>query len=1005
VKIKRKKQNTIKKTHHEEIDKKLLLSKYKTINKPLYDDLVLIVIGGEYGVITTYLRDEFKYSGIIIIEPNPNFISNSVAQNNYRKLSKSNHNIKYITSPEIDNNSDSLLDLMKILNVFEKGLKIIYNPMYLELYEEKMKIEKEKLDNFLSKLKTENKGLTCNQITQKNNINEDELKDFFNLDQKLKLETLFLKEACDVGDGSFVVLIGGEYGLFLEYLLKNKPINNIYVIEPEDYFLKNSKAENIFKSIELNTGRNILKRFFITDTQNDELEFFQDAKSKLTFISNAKIIINPLYKTHEKLVDTVKITSKHLKSTVFAKGNSMADELYGMTNALYNLAYINKLKRLKKQNIDTIISVAAGPSLDNHMDELKKLSKKFPVIAVEVAANKLLKEGIFPDIICSQERTFKVTQITDGFHSTLKENSVFVAPILTHPYNVKQLSHVVLFSQNTKSPQEGYLSENVYSIVDNFDLSIYAGEVNLLTALQFNPKQILLFGHDLAFTEDKKYANNIDTEMQASEKDALKETGNRGQTVYLTYMFNKFRNNTETLLGNIKKKNDKVKFITFSEGAMVKHIENSKEGDFEFFLSQPNCKPSMTELLIPLDYQQASIKTFIDEEKDFINQQLKFLTSIDQLSDMTINAKFAKLFLQTHKLSNVTAHHLIDDFLSKHMYIQNNMQEWIKQHKDELLSIYKMIGGTLNKTENLINGKNTLPEQDKPAKELFDYNLFAVIRDKAFDEKEQMIEHLPKELLKYVLLSFYYAFESIDYMKMAKILGQLEPYIDTDPDAKLIYDEGMERQIYTYERKWEEIKNQDIEEKSFFRYQVASFNYKAGNIERVISFLESFDDLGYPEKVILADALSDNKLYQEAFKYYCELIKEKTSQRIIINALSCLISAEKYAEAWAFKEKFSKFVTQNQIFQKNITLLEEKIAELKRTSEKKLEIFEQLNFDEFASINMAYLNLSSDKTNEIMDLFSKQTNCSLFNLSESNYYCYKKNFNPDLYYFKLFALL
>lgn len=115
MKIKRKKQNNIKKTRHEEIDKKLLLSKYKTINKPLYDDLVLIVIGGEYGVITTYLRDEFKYSGIIIIEPNPNFISNSVAQNNYRKISKMNHNIKYITSPEIEKNSDNLL----FLHVFQ----------------------------------------------------------------------------------------------------------------------------------------------------------------------------------------------------------------------------------------------------------------------------------------------------------------------------------------------------------------------------------------------------------------------------------------------------------------------------------------------------------------------------------------------------------------------------------------------------------------------------------------------------------------------------------------------------------------------------------------------------------------------------------------------------------------------------------------------------------------------------------------------------------------------
>lgn len=985
------------------VDKEVLLNKYKSIKKPIYDDLVLIVVGGEYGVITTYLRDNFNYSGMIIIEPHPHFFTDSVARKNYDVITKKNSNIKYIKSDQIKENSNNLLMLMSDLKAISKGIHIIYNPFYLENYQKEMRIEKQRLDLFLANLKTHQKGLSHEIVKNARkglNIDENALKERFHLDSDIDMNSLFEKNSIDTGDGSFIVLIGGEYGFFLEHLMKNKVINNIFIIEPDNEFLDDEKANQFYERLTLGNGRHILKRYFFNEEKNEELDFFKDAKSKMTFVNNAKIIIHPFYKKHEKLVQTVKKVTKHLKSTVFAKGNSMGDELYGMTNTMYNLSSLKKVKKFKKHQFDTVISVAAGPSLDDHMDELKELSKRFPVIVVEVAANKLLQEGIFPDIICTQERTFKVTQIMNNLHPELKEKGILVAPNLTHPYNLKTMEHVVLFSQSKKSPQEGYLQQTVYSILSDYDLSIYAGEVNILTAMQFKPQNILLFGHDLAFTEEKKYAENIDTEMQATESEAIQEIGNRGQPVYLTYLFEKFRHNTEVLLNNISNEHN-TQFLTFSDGAKVNLVKNAESADYENLLKQPLQKPDVLTLIEPLNYEYKTVLEFLEMEISFIEKQLDFLHQMEELPDITINAKFASLFLQTPTLGNTSAHHLTDDFLSKYMYIQDEMYIWIKEHKEELLSIYQMMKGVLTRARSLVTGEKKLPTAKSSVKDLFEYNLFAVIRNEAYDIEGNIKKDIPKDMLKYILLSFFYSFQSINYIDMAKIMGQLEPYIESDKEAAIIYNEALNRELHTYERKWQEIKDKDLKEKKFYRYQVASFNYKAGNINRVISFLKSFDDLGYPEKIILADALADNDEYQEAFQLYIESLKDKYTQRQIINALSTLIVAEKYAEGVLFRFLFFESVYTNQVFQMNSKLLDERIKQLETVTGNLLPIDER-DTSKLTPFRLEIHELSEKEADEIMNLFSKEIKQPVYKVpNEFQTYYLKENDFPLLSYFKL----
>ncbi len=975
------------------------------IEKPLYDDLVLVVLGGEFGVITEFLKNKIPFSSLIIIEPNPQFFTNETILKSYTKLRENNTNIHYISVPEIEKNSTKLLNQLISSDLFVNGLEIINNPVYEELYPEKMQEEREKLDNYLRTLKYKKDGLKAKsiEIAQKNQkISRVELSEIFDFPSNQKVEDLFRQEKNDIGDGSFVVLIGGEYGYYTKYLLENNYIYNLIIVEPLELLENDNKAINLAKETE-EIGLKSLKTFYFSKGHSEELAFFEFIKNKLTYIKNSKILINPLYE--KKYINDIKETlskvTKYMKNTAFLKGNSIADDLYGMTNSLYNLRKTENLKVLDKlPAVDTVISVAAGPSLDEHMDELKELSKKFPIVAVEVVVNKLLKNGIKPDIICAQERVYFVSQIVKSIPAEIRERTLFVAPTLIHSYNLDYMKKCLIISQPTKSPLEEYLSKSFYDFSPKFPQSLYAGEVNMHTATLFNPKQILLFGHDLAIHEEKKHASDV-IAGKYNVFGSKEEIGNRGDKVTITPLFDKFRTNTETMLSKIKSKRD-ITFVTFSNGAEVRYIENGTKEDYLKFLKEAPNKPNIEKYIKDCSIQKSEILDKLNKEIELIDKQLTFLENIENLSRFSIAAKFTHYFIKTTAISSGVVRLIIDDFLSKHMYSQEKLEVWIQQNKDEMTNLYQRIKNVLENSKKLLLKEEPLPEENEELSKLFKFDLFDVIRSKALDSEKKVKIIGNSEELKYIILSYFYGYESADFLQLSKLLGQLNPYIYDDAQAKNIYYEGIDRMIEFCKQKWDFVKDEKNDNYYFFRYQLASYNYEKGNLDFVINFLSPHNDLKLPEKVVVADALSDKGNYEMAFKYYKEALKENQSARVIINGLYSLIMSDKIAESYLLIYIFGKSISNYDAYKANINLLEEKTSFLRKNKNYKLR---QISSESSRNKKIISLNKSDMPENlcdELLSFFAAQNNIQIYKDSnQQRRYFYDSELTLDFSYFLL----
>jgi len=986
-----------------DVDKLYAFYQKKITSYP-FNELVLIVLGGEFGIIAKFMKENIPFSKLIIIEPNKIFYNKKEVKENYKMLEKeTNKKIEYITTQQLETGPNILLERLIKADFSNKGLEVITNPFYLDNFGKQIRIEEERLNNYINSIKPKVKKIEPEKIDEsqkKHDVSPEKLSEFFIMKDKKSIIDTFKKEV-DVGTGNLVILIGFEHGHYAKHLLHNYQIHNLINIEVLEDFERDETANDIANELAFKT-KNRIKTFFFSKGEETFLEFFEFAKSKLSFIQGSKIIVNPLYeKKHmSEIKKYLKIVTKHLKSIAFIKGNSVSDEFYGMMNALYNLRKTDQMKVFKRNiQFDTVISVAGGPSLDDHMEYLKKIQDKYPVIAVEVIANKLVKNGIIPDIVCSQERTFNITKLVENFDNVVKKQSIFAVPNILHTYNFDEIDNFVIAAQTGKSPIEKYLYQHYYSFTHQMGQSIYVGEVNMNVAMWFKPKQVLLFGHDLAITPEKIYASESEGAEEYSISNSIKELGNRGQEVYITPFFEKFRNNTETILPKMIKEYG-CRFLSFSDGAKINYTEDVKEEDFPEIFNKKQKKPNLLSLIQKANSDKEKIKGAIKTELENLDRQLTIFEKCENFSRFTIMATFIPLVLQNDTILNKVGRLLLDDFIGKYSYDRRGMEKWVFENKNDFISLIKRIKAVLEKTGELIDNPEIFPDKNSDFKTLFDYNLFGSITDKVYDIKEginisiddKLKSDLSKEELKYATLAFLYSFEPINYLKMGEVVSAVGKYAHQDEQAQIIYQEGLERLISFYENLWKEFK--EVKETYFYRYQLASVHYAAGHLKWVIEFLSQFSDLETTEKIILADAYSDFGNFKKSFGLYKELLNDSQNLRILINAFHCLIASEKVAEAKFFHLLFQDYAEENEQYQKNLDVLNKQIEEiLNWATENGLKNNEDL-IKEKGETNQAYVidfhlktfeEIKDDDINLLMELFARENGLKIYQLERKVY--------------------
>ena len=213
-------------------------------------------------------------------------------------------------------------------------------------------------------------------------------------------------------------------------------------------------------------------------------------------------------------------------------------------NGIENLPYLYRSKslhelskRLPKRK--PAIIVAAGPSLDKNVEELKKAKNKALIIAVDSSIRVLLKHGIVPDLVVSIDGV-KMPSHFD--YPGVSE--VPLVCLMNTNYNIVHKHNGITFFMNDLNAylQIFYKENRLLLPLVGSGGSVANSAMALAVVMEHNP--IILVGQDLAYTDNKTHS--VDSVRgsrgtDASKLDGMMVEGYDGKPIWSSTEFELYR--------------------------------------------------------------------------------------------------------------------------------------------------------------------------------------------------------------------------------------------------------------------------------------------------------------------------------------------------------------------------------------------------------------------------------------------------------------------------------
>lgn len=331
-------------------------------------------------------------------------------------------------------------------------------------------------------------------------------------------------------------------------------------------------------------------------------------------------------------IDTILRTLTTLDPTSYDYNRRLYIQLNRATkyiNNRYKVLLFNKIKEEFSffRNIP-ILYLAAGPSLDENIDWIKKNQNKFFIVTIGAAYKKLLTNNIRIDIITSLDEShfLSTMQFDDESVSKISKDTIILSGNMTNEGVLKKFNQENLF-----------LFELHKSInKDNKYFSGYSiGEITLDILLHFNAKDIYLIGLDLALNQETgeshaKGSDSITSSLNLDEEQSrdtfsqvdsvIKVKGNHSEVVFTTPLFfSSIQSANEILIGkeeDVNVYNISLHGAYFENTIPIKqneiNTENLKDIDFgsKTFLS---------------NITKYSIRELTEESKIEIENEINFL--------------------------------------------------------------------------------------------------------------------------------------------------------------------------------------------------------------------------------------------------------------------------------------------------------------------------------------------------------------------------------------------
>lgn len=317
-----------------------------------------------------------------------------------------------------------------------------------------------------------------------------------------------------------VNMFGFGNGLFARELLKKMDDYDYLLIYEPCYDIFIHVLENYDISDILLDGRVYI---VIEDINENELHMIS---SVITNIRNINSQIQCIYPNYDNIfMESCIMFFKELKSsftsvkintnTIIYFGEKDIENQFKNIEFLKESSSISDIKKVMPSGVPAIV-VAAGPSVEDNIEDLKRAKGKAVIFAVDRILDYLLDVGVEPDFVVTIDGKKGVEYFTSRKNVTV--------PLITYYYSNYEILSVhqgrKIFCTNDS------FMKNIYTEVGKLPpYVIPSGSVALVAfsaCIELGFDRVVLVGQDLAYSNEKSHAGKINEDSSLG-RDVLVE--------------------------------------------------------------------------------------------------------------------------------------------------------------------------------------------------------------------------------------------------------------------------------------------------------------------------------------------------------------------------------------------------------------------------------------------------------------------------------------------------
>ncbi len=498
-----------------------------------------------------------------------------------------------------------------------------------------------------------------------------------------------------------VFLFGIGNGDYLKAVVENTEENvNIVIYEPSiNIFLRLLDEIDLSEIIE---NRPIA--FIIEEINESE---FRPVMNKVLATQNMDFLkeeIHPNYREFyaEKILEQIKILDEKITAIRLSYNAGKRFQKNIAQNVFSNARYVCEGYHTKQLASifppdGTAILVAAGPSLNKNIQELKKAKNKAFILAVDTVLKPLLNHGIIPDafVTIDPDKPLELIEIEGA------ENIPVIAPA-TAQYALmnRQKAKKIFYFDGYKLPAHMYKINGKELPSASSGGSVACSGFSVLYRMGF--KTIILVGQDLAYTDNKSHVDGSFQEKMPEQDTSgmIMVKGNYQDEVPTELILKTYLDWFDMYIEGIKNYRD-VRIVNATEGgAYIKGTELATLHDIieetcleEIIYSDliDRMEPDLTsgeqkkaaEFLCGVPQQFHEMKKSAEQMKKAYQQLLK-ISKNGNIMEKACQKQLKKIKKLSKKIqSNFPLYQLVDITMSPAEFVVLSEYYYEKDSKDE----------------------------------------------------------------------------------------------------------------------------------------------------------------------------------------------------------------------------------------------------------------------------------------------------------------------------------